>query len=196
MLSVRSNACTGGPCARTQRAAAGARQFDVAPDRSASHASPNRGATNAGPDRGATTPAPTASPPTPAPTASPATPVPTPSPATPAPTAAPTTPTTTTAPRIPGKAHLLAGASAGDTAIDVDFPDGFDTGDEIEIAGDGNSERRVILDFGSVVLDRALEHSYPPNANVTRTMDPGGGRRPAEDEGGGRAGGAGRKAQA
>lgn len=52
----------------------------------------------------------------------------------------------------------------------MDFPDGFDTGDEIEIAGDGNSERRVILDFGSVVLDRALEHSYPPNANVTRTM--------------------------
>lgn len=64
----------------------------------------------------------------------------------------------------------MAGASAGDTVIHVDFPDTFAKGDEIEIAGGGLSERRVILDFGSIVVDKGLEHSYPANAEVTKTM--------------------------
>jgi len=73
------------------------------------------------------------------------------------------------APGVPVVTRLVAGAAIGDTVLQVDNSAGFTVGDEVEISGLGTSERRIILDFGTIVVDKALENNYPTSSTVTRT---------------------------
>jgi len=66
-------------------------------------------------------------------------------------------------------ARLVAGSAAGDTVLQVDDSAGFSVGDEIEISGLGASERRIVLGFGTIFVDRPLENNYPTSSTVTRT---------------------------
>mmetsp|Transcript_11414 Transcript_11414/g.26380 ORF Transcript_11414/g.26380 Transcript_11414/m.26380 type:complete len:700 (-) Transcript_11414:71-2170(-) len=63
------------------------------------------------------------------------------------------------------KTKALGKLSAGATKIDVPSHDGFSVGDTIMIGG---KEERTIVAFGSLVLDRPLEHSHAEGVEIRK----------------------------
>jgi len=58
--------------------------------------------------------------------------------------------------------------------IEIDNPEsyGFKIGQEIEIGTGESGERRIIVGFGSLILDRPLEREYPENTVITVILEP------------------------
>ena len=62
----------------------------------------------------------------------------------------------------------------GTNKIEIENPEsyGFKIGQEIEIGTGESRERRTIVGFGSLILDRPLTREYPKNTEITVVLEP------------------------